>query len=84
MSKDLKHEKEVGESKSKDVLSGQQLCNAYKPSKNTLRKHKILKKLRNNKGILITKPDKGNGVIIVNRAMYMSNLYEIINVRQNF
>ena len=38
-----------------------------------------MKILRNNKDILITKPDKGNGVIIVNRAIYMSSLYEIIN-----
>ena len=53
--------------------------NQYKPSKNSLRKHKIIKKIRDNKDILITKPDKDNGVIIVNRAIYMSSLYEIIN-----
>ena len=53
--------------------------NTYKPSKNSLRKHKIIKKIRDNKDILITKPDKDNGVIIVNRAIYMSSLYEIIN-----
>ena len=36
-------------------------------------KHKILKKLRNN-NILITKPGKGNGVVIVERIYYMSRL----------
>ena len=45
--------------------------NAYKPWKNTLHKHKIIKKLRNYKDILIMKPDKGNGVIKVNRAIYI-------------
>ena len=42
-------------------------------------KHKIIRQLRQNKDILITKPDKGNGVVIVNRPIYMSSLYEIIN-----
>ena len=37
------------------------------------------KQLRNNKDILITKPGKDDWVIIVNRTIYMSNLYEIIN-----
>ena len=45
--------------------------NTYKPWKNTLHKHKIIKKLRNYKDILIMKPDKGNGVIKVNRAIYI-------------
>ena len=84
MSKDLKHEKDAGEVKAKMSYLAHNYVNTYKASKNTSRKHKIIKILRNNKDILITKPDKGNGVIIVNRAMYMSSLYEIINVRQNF
>ena len=41
-------------------------------------------KLRDNKDILITKLDKDNGVIIVNRAMYLSSLYEIINGTSKF
>ena len=43
-----------------------------------------MKIIRNNKDILITKPDKGNGVIIVNRAIYMSSLYEVINDTSKF
>ena len=34
--------------------------------------------------ILITGSEKGNGVIIVNRAIYMSSLYEIINDTSEF
>ena len=51
---------------------------------NTLRKHKILEKPTNNKDILIRKPDKGNGIITVNRTVYMSSLYEIINDKSKF
>ena len=58
--------------------------NTYKRSKNTLRKHRIIKIFRNNKDILITKPDKDNRAIIVNRALYMSSLFEIINDLSKF
>ena len=84
MSKDLKHEKDVGEAKAKKSYLANNNVNTYKPLKNTLCEHKIIKILRNNKDILITKPDKGNGVIIVNRAIYMSSLYEIINDTSKF
>ena len=69
MSKDLKLEKDAGEVKAKMYYLANNYVNTYKPSKNTLCKHKIIKKLRNNKEILIAKPDKAYGVIIVNRAI---------------
>ena len=58
--------------------------NTYKPWKNTLHKHKIIKKLRNNKDILIMKPNKGNGVIKVNRAIYIVQVYmKLLMIHQN-
>ena len=75
MSKDLKHEKDAGKVKAKMSYLANSYVNTYKPSKNTLLKHKIIKKLTNNKDKLITKPDRSNGVIMVNRAIYMSSLY---------
>ena len=45
--------------------------NLYKPTKNVLRKCKVLSNLRNNKDILITIPDKRNGDVIVDRWLYM-------------
>ena len=54
---------------------------SYKTTKNALRKHK---KLINNNNIVITKPDKGNGVIIVDRIYYMSSMYEIVNGTSKF
>ena len=35
-----------------------------------LKKHRILKKLKGNKDKVITHPDKGNGVVIMNRKDY--------------
>ena len=47
-----------------------QLANSYyrkyKPSTQTLKKQGILKKLKGNKDIAITHPEKGNGVVIMN------------------
>ena len=40
---------------------------------------KVLNKLRNNKDILITRPDKGNGAVIVDRL-----LYDIVNDASKF
>ena len=37
----------------------------YKPSPRMLRQHCVLRNLRKNKDIVITKPDKGNGVVIL-------------------
>ena len=47
----------------------------YRPLLSTLKKHRILKKLRRNKDIVIIRPDKGNGVVawikllIINKCM---------------
>ena len=37
----------------------------YKPSPCILRQHRVLQSLRKNKRIVIAKPDKGNGVAIL-------------------
>ena len=84
MSKDLKDQKDTGEVKAKISYLANTYVNSYKPTKKTLRKHKILKKLRNNNNILITKPGKENGVAIVDRIHYMSSMYEIVNDSSKF
>ena len=53
--------------------------NSYSPSKSSLKKHGIIKKLRGNKNIVIVKPDKGNGIVILDRGVYNNRIYEIIN-----
>ena len=43
---------------------------SYKPTQNTLRKRGILKKLRTRKDIVIVRPDKGSGVVILDIDIY--------------
>ena len=56
----------------------------YTPSFNSLKKHKILQKLKCNKDIVITHPDKGNGVVILNRGEYIKSMTELISDKQKF
>ena len=51
----------------------------YKPSPRILRQHCVLRKLRKNKEIVITKPDKGNGIVILDRKLYNKAIEEIIS-----
>ena len=49
----------------------------YKPSSRILRQHRTLRNLRKNKDIIITKPNKGNGVAILDKKLYNSVIQEI-------
>ena len=42
----------------------------YKSSPRILRQHCVLRNHRKNKDIFITKPDEGNGVVILDRKLY--------------
>ena len=65
-----------------------QLANSYyskyKPSTQTLKKHGILKKVRENKDIVITYPGKGKGVVIMNRKDYDKAIYDILESNSKF
>ena len=56
----------------------------YKPSPRILRQHRVLRNLRKNKDIVITKPDKGNGVVILDRKLYNNAIKEIISDTSKF
>ena len=56
----------------------------YKPSPRILRQHRVLRNLRKNKDIFITKPDKGNGVVILDRKLYNNAIEEIISDSSKF
>ena len=55
-----------------------------KPTQNTLRNHGILKKLRTRKDIVIARPDKRSGVVILDRDIYDRKILEIINDTTKF
>ena len=56
----------------------------YRPSLNTLKKRKILEKLRRSKDIVITRPDKGNGVVVVDRVIYNQQMYVLLSDKNKF
>ena len=56
----------------------------YTPSKSSLKKHKILQKLRSQKDIIITHPDKGNGIVILNKSDYIKSMTELISDKKKF
>ena len=56
----------------------------YKPSPRILRQHRVLRNLRKNKDIVITEPDKGNGVVVLDRKPYDNALEEIISGTSKF
>ena len=58
--------------------------NSYKPTLHALKKHRILKRLANNKYIVILSPDKGSGTIILNRDEYIKKLSDIISDTSKF
>ena len=56
----------------------------YKPSPRILRQHRVLRNLRKNKDIVITKPDKGNRVVILDRKLYNNTIEIIISDTSEF
>ena len=56
----------------------------YKPYPSILWQHRILQNLRKNKDVIITKPDKGNGVAILDRKLYDNAIEEIISENSKF
>ena len=49
-----------------------------------LRQHRILRNLRKNKDIIITKLNKGNGVVILDRKLYDNAIQKIISDSSKF
>ena len=64
------------------------LANSYvrnsKLSKLTLRKHGILKKVKNDRSIVILRPDKENGVVVLALIQYDNTIKDIITVKTKF
>ena len=51
----------------------------YKPSPRILRQHRVLRNLRRSKDIVITKLNKGNEVVILDRKRFNNTIEEIIS-----
>ena len=55
------------------------MCSVFKPSD-----FSILKRLKNNHSVIITRPDKGHGVVLLNRSDYISKLTNILSDSSKF
>ena len=56
----------------------------YTPSKHSLKKLKILQKLISQKDIIITHPDKGNGIDVLNRSDYINSMTQLTSDKKKF
>ena len=56
----------------------------YKPSPRILCQHRVLRNIIKKKDIVITKPDKGNGAVILDRKIYDNAFQEIISGTSKF
>ena len=70
--------------KTEIVHLAQNYVSSYRPSSNDLKKHHILRTLKNNPNIIILKPDKGNGVVILDRNIYLDSCFNILNDQSKF
>ena len=52
---------------------------SYCPTTADLKKLRVVKEIRKNKNIAILKPDKGNGVVVLDRSDYDQGILKIIN-----
>ena len=59
-------------------------ANSFKPSNKYIETHNVLKRLRKNQDITILKPDKGNGVVILNKTDYIKGISDILNDSHKF
>ena len=71
MTKDLRDEKQSGEVKTKISNLAHSYVNSYKRTLHALKKYWILKRLVNKKDIVILRPYKSSGTVILNRDDYM-------------
>ena len=52
---------------------------SYQPTAKDLKNFRVLKDLKKNKNVVILKPDKGNSVVVRDRSVYDSSIFNIIN-----
>ena len=79
----------VDKSKANEVKSQIQhlattYVNSYKPTPNDLKKLKILKKLKQNKDIIILRPDKGNRVVVLDKVVYNNTISDLLSDSSKF
>ena len=81
---DIKDERQTGDLQTKISNIAQNYISNYRLSPDDIRKHKIIKRLQNNKNLVITRPDKGSGTVILDKVKYMNELRKIVSNTEKF
>ena len=81
---DLKNNADAGKLKTEISQLAHCYVSDYKPSKVTLHRHKVLSNLKKKKHIVIVKPDKGSGVVILDRQDYSKMILDILSDSSKF
>ena len=84
MTKKLKDTKQAGKLVADLSHLAHTYVSSYRPATADLKKLRVLKERRKNKNIVILKPDKGNGVVVLDRSDYDQGLLKIINDASKF
>jgi len=58
----------------------QSYVNSYRPSQKDIKTREILNQLRKNKDIVVLKPSKGNGIVLLNKADYNKSILDYSKV----
>ena len=53
-------------------------------SLNDLKKHKMLKRLKNNKAIIILRPDKGNTIVVLEKVVYNKAMADLLSYNSKY
>ena len=84
MIKNLKDSKDTGKLVTELSHLAHTYISSYRPTAADLKKQRVLKTLRKNGNIVMLQPDKGNGVVVLDRAAHDRGIFKIINDTSKF
>ena len=79
MNSRLMDKNNVGKLKADLSHLAQTYVSSFRPSQKDIKTHKTLDQLRRNKEFVLLKPDKGNGVVVLNRSDYIKGILDIVS-----
>ena len=74
----------VGKLKADLLHLAQPYVSSFRPLQKDIKTHKTLNQLRRNKEIVLLKPDKSNGVVVLHRSDYNKGILDIVSDSNKF
>ena len=84
MNSHLMDKNNVGKVKADLSHLAQTYGSSCRPSQKDIKTHKTLNQRRRNKESVLLKPDKGNGVVVLNRSDYIKGILDIVSDSNKF